>query len=152
MISLFPILLAIHIALAVSLLLPSVVVPFLLRPRADGAPVEPSPLARFLLRIQSSGSVAISAGLALTGVAMLVILGPALLRQPWLILAIGLYATNLLVAAFVSRPNLRRLIGLRDGDSAAWRRRARRQRMVAYLMAAMIGVIAMLMSTKPHLW
>jgi hypothetical protein len=150
---LFPILLAIHVTLAVALLLPSVVVPFLLRPRTDGAPLEPSAIARFLLRVQSSGSIVISIGLAATGIAMLIILGPSLLRQPWLLLAIGLYAANLLVAALISRPNLRRLIGLRgDDDPAAWRRRARRQRMLAYLMAGVIGVIAMLMSTKPQLW
>jgi hypothetical protein len=151
--SLFPILLAIHVTLAVALLLPSVIVPFLLRPRTEGAPVEPSRFASFLLRVQSSGSIVISIGLAVTGVAMLTILGPALLGQPWLLVAIGLYAANLLVAALISRPSLRRLIGLRDSrDPEAWRRRARRQRLLAYLMAGVIGVIAMLMSTKPQLW
>ncbi len=150
---LFPVLLAIHVTLAIALLLPSVVVPFLLGSRAGGVAIEPSPLARFLLRVQSSGSVAISIGLAATGVAILMVLGPALLRQPWLILAIGLYASNLLIAAFISRPNLRRLIGLRaDGDPETWRRRARQQRLLAYLMAGLIGVIALLMSTKPQFW
>jgi hypothetical protein len=151
--NLFPILLAIHVSLAVALLLPSVVVPFLLRPTAAGVPAEPSGLARFLLRLQGSGSVAISVGLAASGFGMLWILGPALLQQPWLMTALGLYALNLVVAAFVSRPNLRRLIGLRDSDDpAVWRRRARRQRYLAYLMGGAIGVIAVLMSTKPTLW
>jgi hypothetical protein len=53
----------------------------------------------------------------------------------------------------ISRPNLRRLIGLREsGDDEAWRRRARQQRLVAYGMAGTIGVIGFLMSTKPTLW
>lgn len=80
-------------------------------------------------------------------------LGPQLVTQPWLLVALALYAANLGVAAFISRPNLRRLVGLaREGDSAAWERRARFQRLVAYGMAAVIGVIGLLMSTKPDLW
>ena len=70
-----------------------------------------------------------------------------------LIVALGIYAVNLLVAAFVSRPNLRRLVGIgRSGDDQAWRRRARQQRYVAYAMAAATGVIGFLMSTQPELW
>lgn len=146
----FPILLATHITLAVGLLLPSVVLPFLLR-RSGGAP---GPVTRLLMATQGHGSLVIGAGLALTGAAMLWILGPELLTQPWLMVALALYATNLLVAGFVSRPNLRRLIGLRqsEADDAAWRRRARQQRLVAYGMAGAIGVIGLLMSTKPALW
>lgn len=148
--SLFPILLVIHVALAVSLLLPSVVLPFLLR-RSTG---EPGPVARFLMRTQGTGTILISLGLAATGAAMLWILGPELLTQPWLLVALTLYALNLAVAAFVSRPNLRRLVGMRSdpADDAAWRRRARQQRLVAYGMAGVIGVIGFLMSTKPALW
>jgi len=85
---------------------------------------------------------------------MLLILGPRLLTQPWLLVALSLYAINLGVAGFISRPNLRRLVGLRaaESDEASWRRRARRQRYVAYGMAGAIGVIGFLMSTKPSLW
>jgi hypothetical protein len=146
----FPVLLAIHVTLAVSLLLPSVVLPFLLR-RSAG---EPGPVARLLMAMQGTGTVLISLGLAATGVAMLWILGPQLLTQPWLMVALALYALNLATAAFVSRPNLRRLIGLRQAgaDDETWRRRARRQRLVAYGMAGVIGVIGLLMSTKPDLW
>lgn len=146
----FPILLVIHVTLAVSLLLPSVVLPFMLR-RSAG---QPGPVARFLMRMQGTGTVLISIGLAATGVAMLWILGPELLTQPWLMVALLLYAANLAIAAFISRPNLRRLAGLRqlDGDDGTWRRRARRQRLVAYGMAGVIGVIGLLMSTKPDLW
>jgi len=146
----FPILLVTHIALAVSLLLPSVLLPFLLR-RGAG---EPGRIARFLMAMQGTGTLLISVGLALTGGAMLWILGPELLTEPWLLAALTLYAINLVVALVVSRPNLRRLIGLRGSgtDDATWRRRARQQRLVAYGMAGMIGVIGFLMSTKPELW
>jgi hypothetical protein len=146
----FPILLALHITLAVALLLPSVVLPFVLR-RSSG---EPGPLTRALMAIQGTGTLAIAGGLALTGGAMLWILGPELLTQPWLLVGLVLYAVNLAVAAFVSRPNLRRMVGLggSGAEDASWRRRARQQRFLAYGMAAVIGVIGFLMSTKPHLW
>ena len=106
------------------------------------------------MAMQGTGTMLIAGGLALTGIAMLAILGPELLTQPWLLVALVLYAVNLGVAAFISRPNLRRLIGLGAGatNDEAWRRRARQQRYVAYGMAAVIGVIGFLMSTKPELW
>lgn len=145
----FPILLVIHIALAVSLLLPSVLLPFVLR-RTDG---DPGPATRALMAMQGTGTLVIGAGLAVTGGLMLWILGPELLTQPWLLAALTLYAINLVVAAVISRPNLRRLIGLtRSDDDETWRRRARQQRYVAYGMAGLIGVIGFLMSTKPNLW
>ncbi|MGI8657884.1 MAG: hypothetical protein ACR2K4_03825 [Candidatus Limnocylindria bacterium] len=146
----FPILLVTHIGLAVALLLPSVLLPFLLRRRAG----QPNPLTRLLMAAQGTGTLIVAAGLAVTGGAMLWILGPELLTQPWLLTALVLYALNLVIAAFVSRPNLRRLIGLRGkpADDEAWARRARSQRSVAYGMAAVIGVIGFLMSTKPQLW
>ena len=145
----FPILLAVHIVLAVALLLPSVVLPFVLR-RSSGSP---GPIPRALMAMQGTGTLIIAGGLALTGAAMLWILGPELLAQPWLLVALAIYALNLVVAAFISRPNLRRLIGLgADGTDEAWARRARQQRYVAYGMAAAIGLIGFLMSTKPDLW
>ncbi len=145
----FPILLVTHIVLAVSLLLPSVVLPFVLR-RTSG---EPGPGVRFLMALQGTGTIIIAAGRAVTGAAMLWILGPELLTQPWLIVALTLYAINLVVAAVISRPNLRALVGLKNtGDDETWRRRARQQRFVAYGMAGMIGAIGFLMSTKPDLW
>ena len=146
----FPVLLVAHIVLAVALLLPSVVLPFVLR-RSDG---DPGAATRALMAMQGTGTLIIGAGLAVTGAAMLWILGPELLTQPWLIVAITLYAINLIVAAVIARPNLRRLVGLsRSGtDDETWRRRARQQRYVAYGMAGVIGVIGFLMSTKPDLW
>jgi hypothetical protein len=149
-VSLFPVLLVVHIALAIALLLPSVLLPFLLRRGTDTAA---HPAVRLLATMQGTGSLVIGLGLAATGAAMLVVLGPSLLTQPWLLVALTIYAANLLVAAFVSRPNLRRLIGFAGGaDDATWQRRARRQRYVAYGMAAATGVIGFLMSTKPDLW
>jgi len=66
--------------------------------------------------------------------------------------ALGIYAANLLLAALVSRPNLRRLVGLDAiADPDAWERRARRQRRLAYLMALATGAIGFLMSAKPEL-
>jgi hypothetical protein len=148
----FPILLATHIVLAVALLLPSVVLPFVLR-RADGNEAPNGP-TRALMALEGTGTLVIGAGVALTGIALLLTLGAELLEQPWLLVALTLYAINLGVAAFVSRPTLRRLIGIgtRPEDDATWQRRARTQRWVAYGMAAVIGVIGFLMSTKPDLW
>ncbi len=145
----FPVLLVTHIALAVALLLPSVVLPFVLRRRSG----EPGPVTRALMALQGTGTIVIAAGLALTGGAMLITLGPDLLTEPWLLTALDLNAINLVIAAVVSRPNLRRLVGLGSAsDDATWRRRARQQRYVAYGMAGIIGVIGFLMSTKPELW
>lgn len=150
MLNLFPILLATHITLAIALLLPSVVLPFALR-RSGG---EPGPVTRVMMALQGTGTIIVAGGLALTGGAMLWILGPQLLTQPWLLVALALYGLNLLVAIVISRPNLRRLVGIAGGstDDATWRRRARQQRLVAYGMAGLIGVIGLLMSTKPALW
>jgi hypothetical protein len=146
-VSWFPVLLVIHIGLAVSLLAPSLLLPFLLRRS------EPNGLTRFLMAMQGTGSVVIAAGLAITGAGMLAILGTELLTRPWLLVALVIYAANLAIAAFVSRPNLRRLAGIGSaGDDEVWRARARRQRYVAYAMAGATGVIGLLMSVKPNLW
>jgi hypothetical protein len=147
--SLFPLLLVLHICLAVALLLPSVLLPFLLRRRTG---IEGNAVVRALTAMQGTGSVVIGLGLAITGAGLLAVLGPSLLTQPWLMLALTIYALNLLVAAFISRPGLRRLLRVGGGDDAAWQQRARRQRYVAYGMAAATGLIGFLMSTKPELW
>ena len=148
----FPLLLVTHILLAISLLAPSLLLPFLLR-RADAAgATEYGTITRGLVVMQGTGSVVIAVGLGLTGIGLLIVLGTELLGKPWLIAALVIYAINLSVAFFISRPNLRRLLRLDRGDPAAWDRRARRQRYVAYGMAAATGVIGFLMSTKPELW
>ncbi len=107
------------------------------------------------MAMQGTGTLIIAAGLADPGSAMLWILGPELLAQPWLLVALALYAINLAVAAFIGRPNLRRLIGLGSSSRVTTRRGSAArgsQRYVAYGMAGVIGVIGFLMSTKPDLW
>ena len=148
----FPILLVAHIVLAVSLFLPSILLPFALRTRRAAAE-SPHRLVRLLLRIQANGTLAIGIGLALTGAALVASLGGSLLGQPWLLVALTIYALNLVLAFFVQRPNLRRLVGIRAAsDDQLWLDRARRQRYVSYAMAALVGTIGFLMSTKPQLW
>jgi hypothetical protein len=154
-VSWLPILLVAHVALAVALLAPSILLPFLLRRAEATGSAQHNPVMRALMAMQGSGSVVIALGVGLTGAALLATLGLELLSQPWLFVALVIYAANLLLAAFVARPNLRRLLrigGTGDGDDEVWRRRARQQRYVAYAMAAAIGVIGFLMSTKPDLW
>jgi hypothetical protein len=151
----FPILLAIHVLLAVSLFLPSLLLPFLLRRRAELA--EPGRLTRILLWLQSGGTTAIAAGVALSGLGLVALLGVGLVSQPWLVAALLIYAGNLAVAFFIQRPNLRRLLSRAPGpgaglDDELWRTRARRQRYVSYAMAGAVGAIGFLMSTKPALW
>jgi hypothetical protein len=148
----FPLLLATHITLAVSLFLPSILLPFALRARR-AASESPNRFVRFLLWMQAHGTVVIGIGLALTGIGLLAVLGGQLLGQPWLLVALGIYAGNLALAFFVQRPNLRRLIGVKAAaDDETWKARAKRQRYVSYAMAALVGTIGFLMSTKPALW
>jgi hypothetical protein len=148
----FPLLLAVHVTLAISLLLPSLLLPFLLR-QASPDITRPQGVTRVLLAMQGTGSLIIAIGLALSGTGLLILLGAQLLTRPWLIVALLIYAANLAVAAFVARPNLRRLVGIRaEGNTEAWKRRARRQRLVAYAIAGATGLIGLLMSTKPELW
>ena len=147
--TLFPILLATHVLLAVSLFLPSILLPFALRTRRAAVDSE-SGLVRTLLWGQSHGTMVIGAGLALTGIGLIASLGPSILQQPWLLIALVIYALNLGLAFFIQRPNLRRLIGIKAAaDDRVWLDRARRQRYVSYLMAGLVGVIGFLMSTKP---
>lgn len=150
--SLLPILIVAHVALAVGLFLPSILLPFALRTRR--AAVESgSPVVRGLLWMQAHGSLAFGAGLAVTGLALVAVLGVRLIEQTWLLVALAIYALNLVLAFFIQRPNLRRLVGVRAAaDDAVWRERARRQRYVSYAMAGLVGTIGFLMSTKPDLW
>jgi hypothetical protein len=148
----FPLLLVTHIVLAVSLFLPSILLPFALRARRAAAD-SPNRLVRFLLFMQAHGTLVIGIGLAITGSALVLTLGGSLLSQPWLLVALAIYAANLLLAFFVQRPNLRRLVGIRAAaDDRVWSERAKRQRYVSYAMAALVGTIGFLMSTKPQLW
>jgi hypothetical protein len=150
--SFVPVLLLVHVVLAVSLFLPSILLPFALRARH--ATVESgSRLVRLLLALQAHGTVVIGAGLALTGIGLVAALGASLLAQPWLLAGLTIYAVNLVLAFFVQRPNLRPLLGIRAGvDDLVWAARARRQRYLSYVMAGLVGTIGFLMSTKPQLW
>jgi hypothetical protein len=146
-----PIILVVHIGLAVGLFLPSILLPFTLRARRATVESE-SGVVRSLLWAQSHGTMVIGAGLALTGLGLVSIIGPQLLSQPWLLVALAIYFVNLAIAFFIQRPNLRRLVGIKAAtDDATWKDRARRQRYVSYLMAALVGMIGFLMSTKPTL-
>jgi hypothetical protein len=150
--SYFPILLVAHIILAVSLVLPSILLPFALRTRRAAVESE-SPIVHWLLWAQTHGTIAIGLGLALTGLGLIAALGSQMLQQPWLLLALTIYFVNLGIAFFIQRPNLRRLIGIRAADDdKTWLERARRQRYVSYLMAGLVGTIGFLMSSKPVLW
>jgi hypothetical protein len=150
--SLFPYLLATHITLAVALFLPSIILPFALRARRAAVDSE-SRFIRFLLWMQSHGTVVIGAGLALTGLGLISVLGPTMLEQPWLLVALVIYFSNLAIAFFIQRPNLRRLVGISAArDDRVWKERARRQRYVSYLMAGLVGTIGFLMSAKPDFW
>ena len=146
-----PIILLVHIGLAVGLFLPSILLPFTLRTRRATVESE-SGVVRSLLWAQSHGTMVIGAGLALTGLGLVSIIGPQLFGQPWLLVALVIYFVNLAIAFFIQRPNLRRLVGIKAAtDDASWKDRARRQRYVSYLMAALVGLIGFLMSTKPTL-
>ncbi len=148
---LVPVLLATHIALAIGLFLPSILLPFALRARRAAVDSD-SGVVRTLLWGQAHGTMVLGAGLALTGLGLIVALGSSVLQQPWLAVALAIYALNLGLAFFIQRPNLRRLVGITAApDDRVWQARAKRQRYVSYLMAGLVGLIGFLMSTKPSL-
>jgi len=156
---LFPFILATHVVLAISLFVPSLLLPFTLRNRSverGYAATEPGRLVRTLQWLQAHGTLAIGTGLAVTGIAMLAVLGSRILEQPWLLVALATYAITAVVAFAVQRPGLRQLQArdgiITDADREAWRSRARRQRYIAYAITTAVGLIAFLMSTKPVLW
>jgi hypothetical protein len=150
--SVFPVLLAIHITLAVGLFVPSLLLPFAFRAHRQATSSEGG-VVQTLLWLQSHGTSVLGAGLVLTGAAMVAILGPQLLSQPWLLAALAIYAANLAIAFLVQRPNMRKLVGVSaSGNNTVWQDRARRQRYVSYVMAGLVGLIGFLMSTKPDLW
>ncbi len=157
--SLFPAILAVHVALAISLFVPSLLLPFTLRSRSVERGVvvgPPGRLVRLLQLLQARGTAVIGTGLALTGIAMLAVLGPRLVEQPWLVVSLATYAATAIVAFAVQRPGLRRLQAREgiagDADRESWRARARQQRYIAYAITTAVGFIAFLMSAKPALW
>lgn len=146
-------LLVAHIALAVSLFVPSLLLPFAFRARRGSLnPERSGRFVRVLLALQARGTIWIGLGLAVTGIGLIAFLGTSVLRQPWLLVALAIYALNLGLAYFVQVPRLRNLIGLRNGSDPRWPALARRQRYISYVMAGLVGTIGFLMSTKPALW
>lgn len=151
--ALFPLFLVVHIVLAIALFVPSLLLPFAFRVRRGSLnPEQSGAFVRFLLALQSRGTVWIGAGLAISGLALVASLGFTILSQPWLLVAIAIYALNLGLAYFIQVPRLRSLIGLRSGSDPRWPLLARRQRYISYVMAVLVGTIGFLMSTKPVLW
>jgi hypothetical protein len=150
---LLPLLLIAHIALALALFVPSLLLPFAFRARRGS--LDPNRTGRFmqlLLAVQSRGTVWIGLGLVLTGLGLVGMIGLANLARPWLLVALVIYAINLGLAYFVQVPRLRTLIGLTNGSDPRWPALARRQRYISYVMAGLVGTIGFLMSTKPALW
>lgn len=151
-------LLVVHVALALSLLLPAVMLPLVLA--RDGGEAPGRRLRPLLLAAQGRWAPAIGVGLLLSGIALVAALSLDLAQQPWLLVALSIYAVNLAIAMFIQRPRLRRLAGLGSSDrgsatatdDAVWARAARRLRSMSYLMAVLIGAIGFLMMTKPQLW
>jgi hypothetical protein len=85
---------------------------------------------------------------------LILALGTQLLSQPWLLLALVLYAANLLLAFFVQRPGVARLLTMRSENTDAAKARLKqwaiRQRYISYVMAGLVGAIGFLMMTKPQ--
>ena len=157
--SFFPYILGTHITLAIALFLPSLLLPFTLRNRLVNAGYDapaPGRFVRVMMWLQAHGTIVIGAGLALTGLLMIAVLGPQMLRQPWLLVSLATYAITAVVAFAIQRPTLRRLVRRdqieTDEDRERWRERARRQRYIAYAITTAVGFIAFMMSTKPVLW
>jgi uncharacterized membrane protein len=155
----FPLLLTTHIILAISLFVPAFALPFTMRTRGvDGDPVvggKKGRVVRALMWLEAHGTLIIGVGVAATGIGMLLILGASFAQQPWLLVALAIYAAVLVVSFFVQRPGVRRLLGLKQAateeEKERWRSRARRQRYISYGMAAAIGLIGWLMMNKPTL-
>ena len=149
----FPFVLVAHVVLAVALFVPSLLLPFAFRARRGSVrPPDEGPFVRWLLALQARGTLWIGIGLALTGLGLVAMLGTAVVGQPWLLVALAIYAANLGLAYFIQVPRLRSLVGLRAGSDPRWPALARRQRYVSYVMAGLVGTIGFLMSTKPALW
>ena len=79
---LFPFFLVAHIALAIALFVPSLLLPFAFRARRGSLrPDRSGGFVRFLLALQSKGTVWIGLGLAITGLGLLASLGFTMLQR-----------------------------------------------------------------------
>ena len=158
--SLFPAILATHITLAICLLVPSLLLPFTLRNRLrrpERRAGAPGRVVRGLSWAQANGTMVIGIGLALTGIAMIAVLGPRMLQQPWLLVSLATYAIAAVIAfvdpapepcarssrGTASRPTPTAPRGeTAHGGSGTSRTDSR----------SAVGLIGFLMSTKPQLW
>ena len=99
----------------------------------------------------------IGIGLALTGIAMITVLGPRMLQQPWLLVSLATYAIAAVIAfvdpapgrcarssrGTASRPTPTAPRGATAHGGSATSRTGSR---------SAVGLIGFLMSTKPQLW
>src|SRR5581483_8034091 len=103
---LLQILLALHVSLAIALLVPSILLPFVFHGRGTRAGIAADAghrgsrgrIVRLLLRVEAEGSLIIGAGLAISGIGLLAALGLRLLEQGWLLAALVLYVTTMAIA------------------------------------------------------
>ena len=77
-----------------SLILPSILLPFALRTAAGDRESENRGV-QGLLWAQTHGTIAIGIGLALTGIGLVASLGSSMFTQAWLLLALTIYFVNL---------------------------------------------------------
>src|SRR5262245_65870945 len=112
--------------LAIALFVPSVLLPFALRPKAwngrggtDPGDEGRSRFVRGLLWLQARGTLPLGIGLGLTGAGLVLLLGVSLLAQPWLLVALAIYALDLRLAYFVQRPAFHRPPTLRPRSDGA---------------------------------
>ena len=90
--------------------------------------------------------------LLITGVLM-VLTGAYSFEQRWIALSIGLYAITAVIGITVYGPALRRQIAEaeRDPTSEAYARAERRSTLLGIVTTAIVGLIVVLMVTKPAL-
>jgi hypothetical protein len=158
------VLIVVHVALAIALFLPPLLLPFALRVRSRSAQpaLGTGRVARGLVALQARSAAPLGIAVAASGLAIVATVGWGVLSQPWLLAALAIYAADLVLAFFIQRPGLLAIVrgggaraaiaGARGSSDGEWAARARRQRYVSYLMAGLIGTIGVLMTTKPTLW
>ena len=106
---LFPVLLITHVALALALFLPSFLLPFAFRSQRGSLKPEASGrFVRFLLTLQSRGTLWIGVGLALTGLGLLASVGFRMLEQPRSWRPFGRNSTSTWCGEFATPPHISR--------------------------------------------
>lgn len=148
---LFPVIVAAHVCVALALLVPSLLLPFTLQARERGVDrgrsVGPAAnrVGSFAPSCSSGPTARWSSGRSwgLIGLAMVLVLGPRILEQPWLLTALATCAVTLGMAFFPQRPELPRLLGrggeMRPEDPGRWLARARRRRSFVSAITTVVG-------------